>query len=512
MANGAAGGTGTAGGEGEDRPLAERPFSRIGLAGLLAGPLVFLAFHLSDPLIDVSGPAWSMIGFTLWMVIWWLSEAVPIPITSLLPLPVMPLAGLLPMEDVAPSYSDPLILLFLGGFILAGGLEQVGLHRRIAINIVHRIGTTPNLIVLGFMMASAFLSMWISNVATTIMMFAVAMSVIGFISERTDDERVTRNFGVALLLAVAYAASIGGVGTIIGSIPNGLMVSFVRNNHGIEIGFFDWMLMGLPIVAVMIPLTWLVLTRLLFPAAMDGVEGLGEVIEKEYRALGRWSRAETAVALVFGLAAALWVLRPAINSTLGLGLSDTMIAIFAAILVFVVPTRLTRGDETTEAFAVNWAVSQKVPWGVLLLFGGGLALAEGFAATGLADAIGTAVSGLPIPTYLLVLVTLVAVLLLTEVTSNTATTATFLPILGAVAVGLGLPATTLVIPVAVAASMAFMMPVATPPNAIVFAYDRMRLSDMVRAGALVNLLAVAVGYGFILLLAPVLFGATMFGP
>lgn len=317
---------------------------------------------------------------------------------------------------------------------------------------------------------------------------------------------------MALLLAVAYAASIGGVGTIIGSIPNGLMVSFVRNNHGIEIGFFDWMLMGLPIVAVMIPLTWIVLTRLLFPAAMDGVEGLGEVIEKEYRALGRWSRAETAVALVFGLAAALWVLRPAINSTLGLGLSDTMIAIFAAILVFVVPTRLTRGDETTEAFAVNWAVSQKVPWGVLLLFGGGLALAEGFAATGLADAIGTAVSGLPIPTYLLVLVTLVAVLLLTEVTSNTATTATFLPILGAVAVGLGLPATTLVIPVAVAASMAFMMPVATPPNAIVFAYDRMRLSDMVRAGALVNLLAVAVGYGFILLLAPVLFDATMFGP
>ncbi|RFC62659.1 DASS family sodium-coupled anion symporter [Fulvimarina endophytica] len=494
----------------EGKAVAERPFSVIGLIGLVAGPLVAFAFFMTEPRIAVSAPAWSMIGFTLWMVIWWLTEAVPIPITSLLPLPVMPLVGLLPMDEVAPSYSDPLILLFLGGFILAGGLEQVGLHRRIAINIVHRIGTTPNLIVLGFMLASAFLSMWISNVATTIMMFAVAMSVIGFISERTGDERITRNFGVALLLAVAYAASIGGVGTIIGSIPNGLMVSFLRNNHGIEIGFFDWMLLGIPIVALMIPIVWLILTRLLFPAAMDGVEGLGAVIEREYCALGRWSRGEVVVACVFGAAATLWVLRPAINAQFGLGVSDTMIAIFAAIMIFVVPTRLSRGERASDAFAVNWQVSRKVPWGVLLLFGGGLALAAGFAATGLADAIGTAVSGLPVPTYVLVLVALASVMLLTEVTSNTATTATFLPILGAVAVGLGLPAVTLAIPVAIAASMAFMMPVATPPNAIVFAYDKMRLADMVHAGALVNLTGIAVSYILILLLAPSLFGATIF--
>ncbi len=442
-----------------------------------------------------------MLAITLWMVVWWLSEALPIPATALLPLVLMPLSGVQDMSETAASYASPLIFLFLGGFLLAAAMQRVGLHRRIALGIVSFVGASPDRIVLGFMLATAFLSMWISNTATTIMMFAVALSVIDFVSQQSRDDRMVRNFGVALMLSVAYAASIGGVGTLIGSPPNAMLAGFVQQTYGIEVSFARWMMIGLPVVVVMLPLTWLLLTRLLFPARMMQVGDASGLVRAEIMGMGPMDRGERLVAVVFGTAALGWMLRHPLVQLTGLPLDDAMIAITAALILFALPVSCPQGR-----YALDWAATRDLPWGILLLFGGGLALASGFASSGLARIIGESVAGIDITTVLLVLVVLIAMVYLTEITSNTASTATFLPILGAVAVGLELDVLTLTVPVALGASMAFMMPVATPPNAIVFAYDRMQLSDMVRAGLLMNIIAIAVAFGAFVLLGPNVFG------
>ncbi|MCZ0814009.1 DASS family sodium-coupled anion symporter [Roseovarius sp. EGI FJ00037] len=482
----------------------DRPVSALRMAGLVAGPLGAAALLWLTPPAGMPLEAWRMLAITLWMVIWWLSEALPIPATALLPLVLMPALGVQDMSATAMRYANPLIFLFLGGFLLAAAMQRVGLHRRIALRIVSIAGTAPNRIVLGFMLATAFLSMWISNTATTIMMFTVALSVIDFVSRQSRDDGLVRNFGVALMLAIAYSASIGGVGTLIGSPPNAMLASFVQQSYGIEVSFARWMMIGLPVVIVMLPVTWLLLTRHLFPASMMDVGDTGGHVRAEIAKMGPMNRGERLVAVVFCGAALGWMLRAPLARLTGLPLDDAMIAITAALILFAVP--LSRGS---GRYALDWAATRDLPWGILLLFGGGLALASGFSTSGLARVIGESVAGIEVGTVLLVLAVLIAIVYLTEITSNTASTATFLPILGAVALGLELDVLTLTVPVALGASMAFMMPVATPPNAIVFSYERMQMSDMVRAGALMNIIAIAVTFGVLVLLGPMMLGISL---
>ena len=448
---------------------------------LLAGPAVMLAVLLAPAPSGLEPPAWRLVGVTAWMVIWWIGQAAPLPATALLPVPLMPAMGIAPVATITGQYGNPLIFLFLGGFLVAAAMQRHGLHRRIALAIVAAMGAAPRRILLGFMLATAALSMWISNTASTVMMFAVALPVIELVGARARDDRVARRFGVALMLSVAYSASIGGVGTLIGTPGNALLASVLATSYGIELGFGTWMMVGLPVAVVMLTICYLLLTRVLFHFGDLGAAGAEAVIAGERRALGHMRRSEWRVAVVFALAALGWMFRGALD----LPLTDAGIAIAAAISVFVLPA----GDGS-GARLLDWQDTRTVPWGILLLLGGGMALAAGFDRTGLAGWIGSGFAGLAeMPLWLLVLAVSGVTLMITEVTSNTAVTATFLPILGAVAMGMDLPVQWLMVPVALASSMAFMMPVATPPNAIVFGYEGLRMGDMIRAGVWLNLIA-----------------------
>ena len=488
-------------GEGPD-PSDPIPLKRI--IALILGPLAALLILLLPAPDGMKVEAWRLVALATWMVIWWLGEAIPIPATALLPIPMMPLLGIAKMKPVAANYGHTLIFLFLGGFILAAAMQRWGLHKRIALKIVTLVGTSPGKIIAGFMFATAFLSMWISNTATTIMMYAVGISVIGFISQKTKDKSMVRNFGVALMLGIAYSASIGGVGTLIGTPPNALLASFLQSTYNIQIDFFTWMKFGVPVVLIMLPIAWLMLTKIIFPAKNLKIGDVGSVIKDELASLGSMSKGEKAVAIVFVSAALGWILRKQLVAWTGLPINDTSIALLAALALFAWPISRDKGH-----FAVDWEAARHVPWGVLILFGGGLALATGFKGTGLATWIGEQVSGFDVSTWALIFIVLVAIVYLTEITSNTATTATFLPILGAVAVGLKIDPQMLAIPVALAASMAFMMPVATPPNAIVFSYEELQLSDMVKAGFWLNIIAISVSFGAMYLLSEWVFGVAV---
>jgi sodium-dependent dicarboxylate transporter 2/3/5 len=491
--------TGATLGEGEG-PAPEQGLSTKRLIALIAGPaLAVLLFFLPAP-AGMNPEAWRLVALAGWMVVWWLGEAVPIPATALLPIPMMPLLGIGKMGPVAANYAHPLIFLFLGGFLLAAAMQRWGLHKRIALRIVSFVGTRPGGIIVGFMVATAFLSMWISNTATTIMMFAVGLSVVEFIAQKTPDRSMVRNFGVALMLGIAYSASIGGVGTLIGTPPNALLASFLQKHYEIEIDFFTWMQLGVPVVLVMLPIAWLMLTKVIFPVRDLNIGDASGVIKSELAALGTMAKGEKAVAIVFACTALGWILRKQLAAWSGLAINDTTIALVAALVLFAWPISREKGQ-----FAVDWEAARHVPWGVLLLFGGGLALAGAFKGTGLAEWIGTRVSGFEVSTWTLVFIVATAIIYLTEITSNTASTATFLPILGAVAVGLGIDPRLLAVPVSLGASMAFMMPVATPPNAIVFSYEEMELADMVKAGFWLNIVAIAVTFSAMYFLAPLVF-------
>ena len=478
--------------KGGTRGKALPPWRRI---GLLAGPLCLVPM-LALPAPDGLSPeGWRLAGMTLWMVVWWLSEAVPLAATALVPVALMPLLGILPIASVTAHYGNPLIFLFLGGFLLAAAMERHGLHRRIALFIVAHAGQSARGLISGFALATAFLSMWISNTAAAMMMVTVATSVVTFVESHADKTRA-HAFGVALMLGIAWSASIGGVGTLIGTPPNALLASILAESHGIEIGFFQWMLFGVPVVAVMLPLMILLLTRWLFDLGGLDLTAARALITAEARALGRLGRAEAIVAAVFVLTALAWVLR----APLGLPISDSGIAITAALVLFACPLGQGRG------FVLDWSVAPGLPWGILLLFGGGLALAAGFESSGLAAAVGGLARGLAaLPLWLLVLIVAAGIVFLSELTSNTAAAATFLPVTAAVATGLGLAVPWLMLPVAVGASMAFTLPTATPPNAIAFSWKGLRLADMARAGARMDLVGIVVIFAVVMLLAPVVF-------
>ena len=450
--------------------------------GLIAGPLLFVAMLLLPSPAGMSEAAWQVAAVAALMVVWWISEALPIAATALLPIVLFPVLGVTDIAGATTPFANPLIYLFLGGFIIALGLERSGLHRRIALNIIRRVGTHPKAIVAGFMLAAAFLSMWVSNTATAMMMLPIALSVIGLAKPEEDDPG-GGGFALVLVLSLAYACNIGGLGTLIGTPPNALLAAYLLDNHDVELGFAQWLLVGLPLVVLGLPLVYLLLTRVLFTLPDDDLPGGGEAIRNELRRAGSMSRAEKQVAAIFTLTAVLWIVRPLIETWLP-GLSDTGIAIFGALLLFALPV-----DWRKWRFVLSWRDTSRLPWEVLILFGGGLSLAAGISDSGLAEWIGSAFEQLDaLPLFMLILFSATAVIFLTEVTSNTATAAAFLPILGSVAVGMGLDPLVLAAPAAVAASCAFMLPVATPPNAIVYGSGHITIPQMARAGLAVNLL------------------------
>lgn len=464
---------------------------------LVAGPLLFGLLLLFPHPGGMSPEAWRTAAVAVWMAVWWIGEAVPIPATALLPLALFPTLGVMKVGQAAAPYANPVIFLFMGGFMIAAALEQSGLHRRLALGVLARVGTRPQFIVLGFMIATAFTSMWVSNTATAVMMLPIATSIIRFAEDRGG---AGEGFGVASLLGVAYAASIGGLGTLIGTPPNALLAGYLSSTHGIEVGFAQWMLLGVPLVAVGLPTTWILLTRVVFDVGHEELSGGRELIEREVRDLGPRSRHETIAATVTLVTAAAWVAQPLLEKVLP-WLSDAGIAIIGALLLFAIPVDLARGR-----FALDWSGAEKVPWGVLILFGGGLSLAGATETTGLAKWIGEAMSGLSgAPTILVMVVITTVVIFLTELTSNTATAATFLPIVGGLAVGIGLAPIDLAIPAALAASCAFMLPVATPPNAIVYGSGRLTVPQMAKAGVWLNIIFVILIVAAVTLLAPLVF-------
>ena len=455
---------------------------------VLAGTILGVAVIMSPVPEGVSPAAWKVLGVVLWMAFWWLTEALPVSVTALMPLIVFPVLGIFDFKTSAAPYAHPLIFLFMGGFIIAKAIEAWNLHRRIALLIVRAFGTRPDYLVAGFMLATATLSMWVNNTATTVMMLPIAISIVGVLNEN-ENPRIAANTATALLLAIAYSASIGGVGTLVGAPPNALLAAFVQERFGIEMGFARWMAIGLPVVLVMLPLAWLLLTRVTCPVARRPIPGADAVIKTEIEALGPMSVEETRVLAVFLLTALSWIFRPLITMAFpGIGLTDSGIALIGALSLFIIPAG--KGNGTS---LMTWPRAVTLPWGVLLLFGGGLSLAGAISNSGLADIIGGGLTGLEdFPPIALVAAVTILIVFLTEITSNTATTAVFLPIVATVAVSAGIAPLGLIIPVALAASCAFMMPVATPPNAIVFSSDMLTVAQMAKAGFLLNLIAIFV--------------------
>jgi len=427
--------------------------------GLFLGPLLLGACLLTDPPAGLSETAWRTVGMAAMMAVWWSTEAVPIPATSLLPVLLIPLLGIDSLAKATAPYANPTIFLFLGGFLLGLAMQRWNLHKRIALATLLAVGNQPSRQIAGFMIATAFISMWVSNTATSIMMLPIGLSVIGLLTEGSAREQSER-FATALLLGIAYAASVGGIATLIGTPPNALLAAFLRENHDVHIGFGQWMLLGVPVTAGMLLFTWWWLTRGGF--RLSGGDSRS-MLQQEMAALGPMSRQEKLVALIFTLAALAWIFQPLLAEPLP-GLNDTSIAIGAALLLFLIPANVKE-----RTFLLDWQTANKLPWGVLLLFGGGLSLAGVIGASGLAEWIAQSLGGLDmLPLILMIGLVALVITFLTEITSNTATAAAFLPLLGALAVAQGLPPQMLAIPAAIAASCAFMMPVATPPGATEF--------------------------------------------
>ncbi|MBU3004253.1 SLC13 family permease [Paraglaciecola arctica] len=422
-------------------------------------------------------------GVTMWVAVWWATEAVPIPITSLLPLVLFPLLEIENIQQVTKSYTSPAIYLLIGGFILALGLQRWGLHRRIALFILQSLGSTPTRIVLVFMLVTAFLSMWISNTATTLMMLPIATSVALIISNEKNKRK--NDFTVVLLLSVAYSASIGGFGTLVGTPPNILMAGFMKDHYGITIDFVDWMLFGIPLVLILLPTAWFVLSFIVFPIHKIDIDNnlLKKTISEQYEGLGDISLAEKRMSLVFVAVVILWISKKWLIAVTGLeGISDTGIAITGAILLFVIPA--SKGKPL-----MDWDYAKQLPWDVVLLYGGGMALASVITSSGLASSIGNHMFGMG-DWHLLALVFAITliVLLLTELTNNSATVATFMPILGGLSVATNYPPLQLAVPAVLAANCAFMLPVATPPNAVVYGSGKVTIAEMAKGGVLINTL------------------------
>jgi len=453
-------------------------------AGFVGGLLLFFLMLFSDSPEGLSQAGWRTAAVTLLMATWWVAEVIPISGTALLPLVFFPVLGISDIETAAAPYADPMIYLFLGGFIIAIAMQRWDLHRRIALNIIGFIGDKPRNIIAGFIISSGFMSMWVSNTAATMMMLPIALSVIQLannVDQGSGEQKHYQNFAVALMLSIAYAASVGGLGTVIGTPTNALMIAFVNDAYGMEISFVEWMTVGIPMVLVGLPIIYYVLTYIVFPMDLQTLPGGREYLDGEVKRLGEISRPELMVAGVFSLTALLWITRPLLAPLIP-GLSDAGIAIFGALLLFLIPVNLSKG-----IFLMRWRDVEELPWGVLVLFGGGLTLAGAIQRTGLAEWVGGYFEVLGRwPVILAILLVTFVLIIFTELASNSATAASFLPVIGSVAIAIGQDPLLFAVPVAIAASCAFMLPVATPPNAIVYGSGYMTIPQMAKAGLSLN--------------------------
>lgn len=456
------------------------------IAGLILGPVVFLIL-LNLPFNIVSEKGDPVISVAVWMLIWWITEAVSISVTALLPLLLFPLLKILPIADVGANYGSPIVFLFFGGFVMALALEKVNLHKRIALNIIKLTGTTPNKVILGFMIATASLSMWISNTASTVVMLPIALSVISLLIDDEDGfTKNDKNFSLSVMLGIAFSANAGGIATVIGTPPNSVLIGLLENEYNIEISFLKWMTLGLPFSIVMIGISYLVLVKWMFPNKDLKFNASKEVIQVELQKLGPTSGKEKLVLAIFAVTVSLWIFRTLINSIFpNLGLTDTMISILAAISLFAIPYNIKKGD-----FLIHWKDTSKLAWGILILFGGGLALAKGMSSSGIVDMVAVAIAGSDISIILTAALLILLMLFMTELMSNVALIAVLAPVVAGIAIGLDIPILYLLIPVTMASSCAFMLPMATPPNAIVFASGYVKVSQMAKVGIILNLISV----------------------
>lgn len=501
------------------------------LIGLILGPLLFIFLLLIKNPDGMTPNAGQVAAIALLMAVWWISEAIPISATALLPLFLFPILGVMKGSQAAAPYANQMVFLFLGGFLIALAMERWNLHRRLALHIIKIVGVSPKRLVFGFMLATAFLSMWISNTATAMMMLPIAMAVVIQLSsgdlsvdgsESGRREIVKNNFGLVLMLGIAYGASIGGIGTLIGTPPNIVLAGFFNQlfPDAPEIGFLQWMMVGLPLVAIFLPLAWFYLINFVSPVKLTAISLPGQgkrIIEKEIGALGKMGRGEFYVLIIFVLTAFLWIFRRNIN----LGaftipgwsnllphpsfVHDSTVAMAMGTILFLVPVDLKQGK-----FLMDWKTTRQLPWGILILFGGGFSLAEGFKSSGLDQWIGQNLIGLKgVSPFLMTVFVCLMVTFLTELTSNTATATMMMPILAFAAVAMGFNPLLLMIPGAISASCAFMLPVATPPNAIVFGSGWVTIPSMAKAGITIDLFGVVIITAIMYTIALYVFGISL---
>ena len=470
--------------------------------GLILGPLVYLLIKLFYNPNDLSEEGLAILASTLWVAIWWVTEAVPIYVTALIPIILFPLSGGLELKQTTSAYGHKFVFLFVGGFILAIAIEKWRLHKRIALNIINIVGTKKSNIILGFMIATAFLSMWISNTATAVMIMPVGLAIISQLKDNPNTlENENTIFGKTLMLAIAYSASIGGMATLIGTPPNLVLAGVIKTSYDIEINFLQWMSFGLPISLLLLFICWKYLTSIAYKFKDENFKSGLEEINDQIKNLGKFSYEEKSVLIVFIATALAWITQSFIIKKYIPEIDDTIIAIIAAVVLFILP------DKSGDNKLLSWSDAVKLPWGILLLFGGGMALAKGFDSSGLAVWIGNQMNFFSnIPLIILLLVLIAMVNFLTEITSNLATTAMLLPVLVALANTIDINAYYLLVGATVAASCAFMLPVATPPNAVVFGSKILNIDDMIKKGFWMNIISIFILTAAVYWLLPLIWG------
>ncbi|TWI81238.1 sodium-dependent dicarboxylate transporter 2/3/5 [Lacibacter cauensis] len=455
---------------------------------LFAGIALSLAAYLINP-FGLDAAANKAVAVAVLMITWWIAEALPMPAVALLPLILLPLLNISTMEETTKAYSNPVIFLFMGGFMIGLAIEKWNLHKRIALSIVKQTGTSGNRIILGFIIATSFLSMWLSNTATTMMMFPIALSVIAVMREHEQTGTSLANFSMVLMLVIAYASNIGGMATIIGTPPNVAFVAFIEKKYNYTIQFVDWMLVCTPMVILLLAALYWVLAKWMFPSRISSSKDANRYITEELQKLGRMSTAEKRALSVFLLTALLWIIKDPINQLGFLKLDDSIIAIFGALLLFAIPAGKTENNK--PVMLLDWSDTSKMAWGILLLFGGGIALANALEKVGVMAQIGQWLAGFShINGFALLIIIVVISIFLSEVMSNVAQVIVFAPVLAALADALHLDPLLLGIPMTLAASAASMMPMGTPPNAIVFSSGHIKLKDMIKAGFVMNIVSI----------------------
>lgn len=472
----------------------EKGFQSTNVIGFILGPVLFLLINIFVPETFISPIAYKVLSVAAWVITWWVTDAMPFSVTALLPLILFPSLGVMSVGRAAAPYANPIIFLFMGGFFIAIALEKHRLHERIALNLIKLTGTSGNGIIMGFMISTAFISMWISNTATAMMMLPIALSVVKLIipeKRMLGDGKLSgeQNFALGLMLAVGYAATLGGLATIIGTPPNVVFIGLLNDFNGPQISFGQWMLVGVPVALVLLVANYFIVTRILFPSKLDTVKGSEQLIRTKLKELGSFRKEEKLVLTIFLLTSFCWIFQQFFNDIIFKAeiLNDTNIAMAGGLLMFIVPVNLKESK-----FILHWEDTKNMAWGILILFGGGLCLAEGLGEAKIIQAVGGWIVAQTEYNIWFTLLLIAVAVILSEMMSNVALVNIFIPVIFGIAQGLNINPILLALPVTLAASIGFMFPIATPPNAIVFSSGYIRMKDMVRAGLLLNIVSIII--------------------